>query len=93
MQFGVYLAAGDSTTMSFTHIKTSGATDYGWRMTTAGNVSRFMANTFTGTLGAYLVPPTNFTTNDDTTNATLVQLETEVNELKAILRNAGLVRV
>lgn len=92
MRYGIYLAAGDSTTMSFLNNNASGASDYGWRMGTAGTVLAFAGNNLTGSLGTYTVPPTNYAQQADTSGATLANLEIEVNKLKAVLRANNIIR-
>jgi hypothetical protein len=92
MRYGIYIEAGDSTTMSFYNNTCVGATDYGWRMTNAGLVQAFAGNNLVGSIGTYTVPPTNYAQQADTTGATLVNLEIEVNKLKAVLRNNNLIR-
>ena len=59
MQYGVYVVAGDLTTMEFTDNRASGATDNGFRSTTTTTVLSWTNNVLTGTSGAFYNTPTN----------------------------------
>jgi hypothetical protein len=60
MRYGIYVQAGDLTTMDFLGNRVSGATDYGYRGI-AANARSFRGNSFSGTTGSILTGPSNFT--------------------------------
>ena len=91
MRYGIFFAAGDQATLSVVGNRVTGATDYGGRFISSQSARSMSGNQFSGTMGAVLNPPSNFVANPDTSGASVSVLETEVNELKALLRSHGFI--
>jgi hypothetical protein len=90
-KYAFYIAAGDIATMSFAHNIASGLSDYGYRASAATATKMWVGNELSGALGEFFNTPTNATAIADTSGAALATLETEVNKLKARMREIGIV--
>jgi hypothetical protein len=88
MRYGVYVEAGDLTTMDFLGNRTSGATDYGYRGQ-ATNARSFRGNSFSGTTGSILTPPSNFTAVSSPTSDTS-GTKASIDAIRAVLTANGL---
>jgi len=87
MQYCVYVAGGDLTTMAFANNTGSGASDYGFRSAVTTNAALWNSNDLAGTSGRFFNVPPNAANVANTTGATLSALETEVNKLKQRMRD------
>jgi hypothetical protein len=56
MRYGIYVSAGDQTTMDFVGNYVSGATDYGARLVASSTARSWSGNTLSGSLGSVLNP-------------------------------------
>lgn len=88
-KYGVYVLAGDLTTMSFIGNQSRGVSDYGFRSATTTSTRLWLGNDLGGTLGKFFNTPTNAANVADTSGAALAALEAEVNKLKARMRLFG----
>jgi len=89
-QYAIYASAGDQSSYEFGFNNATGMSDYGFR-SAGGAVKLWVANDLNGVSGKFFNVPANAAAIADTSGATLVALETEVNKLKQRLRDIKIV--
>lgn len=89
LKYAFYIAAGDLSTMSFIANTSIGVSDYGFRSATTTNTSAWLGNDLSGRRGKFFNVPPNAAAITDTSGASLVALESEINKIKARLRLSG----
>lgn len=87
MQYAFYLAGGDIASMDFAHNKSRGMSEYGYRGHQTVSTGMWMGNDLQGSMGRFFNTPPNAANVVDTTGATLLALEAEVNKIKQRLRD------